>query len=156
VKIASSEVVPYALPFREPYVTARGVLEQREMALLRLRDEEGLEGLGEAVPLSLRGGATLAQVVTELEALADRDALDEATLRDRATVLSPPARCAALTALADLRGRRAAADRGEPGGESIPPVRCNASGRSARPSGRAPAFGSTSMRPGISRPRSAC
>jgi L-Ala-D/L-Glu epimerase len=127
VKVASVEVVPYALPFREPYVTARGRLEQREMALLRLRGEEGLEGLGEAVPLSLRGGATLAQVVAELEALADRDALDETTLRDRATALSPPARCAALTALADLRGRRAAAERGEPGGESIPPVRCNAS-----------------------------
>lgn len=127
MRIASVEVVPYALPFREPYVTAKGVLERREMALLRLRDDEGLEGLGEAVPLSLRGGATLARVVAELEALAGRDALDEATLRDRATALSSPARCAALTALADLRGRRAAAEHGEPGGESIPPVRCNAS-----------------------------
>src|SRR6187549_3683327 len=116
MRIASVEVVPYALPFREPYVTAKGVLERREMALLRLRDDEGLEGLGEAVPLSLRGGATLARVVAELEALGER-----------ATALSPPARCAALTALADLRGRRAAAERGEPGGESIPPVRCNAS-----------------------------
>lgn len=127
MRIASVEVVPYALPFRQPYVTAKGALERREMALLRLRDEEGLEGLGEAVPLSLRGGATLARVVAELEALAGRDTLNEATLRDRATALSPPTRCAALTALADLRGRRAAAERGEPGGESIPPVRCNAS-----------------------------
>jgi|SRR6187549_169996 len=127
MRIASVEVVPYALPFREPYVTAKGVLERREMALLRLRDDEGLEGLGEAVPLSLRGGATLARVVAELEALGERASLDEETLRDRATALSPPARCAALTALADLRGRRAAAERGEPGGESIPPVRCNAS-----------------------------
>jgi o-succinylbenzoate synthase len=127
MKIDAVEVVPYALPFREPYVTARGVLEQREMALLRLRDEEGFAGLGEAVPLSLRGGATLAQVVAELEALAGRDALDEATLRDRATALSPPARCAALTALADLRGRRAASEHGEAAGESIPAVRCNAS-----------------------------
>lgn len=127
MRIASVEVIPYALPFREPYVTARGRLERRELALLRLRDGEGLQGLGEAVPLSLRGGATLAQVVAELEALGERQALDEATLRHRATALSPPARCAALTALADLRGRRAAAERGEPAGESIPPVRCNAS-----------------------------
>ena len=51
------ETVPYALPFREPYVTARGTLEQREMVLLRLRTDDGLEGLGEAVPLALRGGA---------------------------------------------------------------------------------------------------
>jgi L-alanine-DL-glutamate epimerase-like enolase superfamily enzyme len=129
MKIASLEVVPYALRFREPYVTARGVLERREMALLRLRNEEGLEGLGEAVPLSLRGGATLARVVGELEALAERDGLDEAALRGRAGGLSAPARCAALTALADLRGRRAAAERGGDGGsgESIAPVRCNAS-----------------------------
>jgi o-succinylbenzoate synthase len=127
VKIASLEVVPYALPFREPYVTARGRLEQREMALLRLRDARGLVGLGEAVPLSLRGGATLPRVVAELEALAEHAGLDEALLRDRTTALSPPARCAALTALADLRGRRAVAEHGEPAGESIPPVRCNAS-----------------------------
>ena len=45
----SAEAIPYALPFREPYVTARGVLERREMVLLRLRDEDGLVGLGEAV-----------------------------------------------------------------------------------------------------------
>lgn len=126
MRIASVEVTPYALPFREPYVTARGRLERREMALLRLRSEDGLEGLGEAVPLSLRGGATLARVVEELQDLGERETLDEATLRDDATALSPPARCAALTALVDLRGRRAAAEHGEPPGAPIPPVRCNA------------------------------
>ena len=42
------------------------------MVLLRLRDEDGLLGLGEAVPLSLRGGASLAQVVDELEGLGER------------------------------------------------------------------------------------
>ncbi len=72
MRIASLEVVPYALPFREPYVTARGALTQREMVLLRLRDADGLVGLGEAVPLSLRGGASLVRVVGELEALAGR------------------------------------------------------------------------------------
>ena len=45
------EVIPYALPFKEPYVTARGTLTRREMVLLRIRDEDGVEGLGEAVPL---------------------------------------------------------------------------------------------------------
>lgn len=129
MKIASLEVIPYALPFREPYVTARGRIDRREMVLLRMRDEDGREGLGEAVPLSLRGGASLSQVVSELEALAERDTLDEAVLRDEATTLSPPARCAALTALLDLRGRRA----GSTSGPS-PPVECNAtlvSGESA-------------------------
>ena len=126
MRIASAEVIPYALPFRQPYVTARGALERREMVLLRLRNEEGMVGVGEAVPLSLRGGATLARVVGELEGLAARDSLDEALLGSEAATLSPPARCAALTALMDLRGRRAAAE----GGESQPaeprPVRCNA------------------------------
>jgi len=68
--ISAREVIPYALPFREPYVTARGQLERREMVLLRIRDEDGIVGLGEAVPLSLRGGAALGQVVGELEGVA--------------------------------------------------------------------------------------
>jgi o-succinylbenzoate synthase len=125
VRIASLEVIPYALAFREPYVTAAGWLEQREMVLLRLRSDDGLLGLGEAVPLSLRGGVRLAQVVAELEQLGGRDQLDEALLRGDAAHLSAPARCAALTALLDLRGRRAAVEHGE-SGEAARPVRCNA------------------------------
>ena len=125
MRIASVEVVPYALPFSEPYVTAAGKLDRREMALLRLQSDDGLTGLGEAVPLSLRGGATLAQVVDELEQLGERESLDEKTLLNGATTLSPPARCAALTALMDLRGRRAAAEHPPPPAESRP-VLCNA------------------------------
>ncbi len=125
MRIASVEVVPYALPFREPYVTAAGSLTQREMVLLRLRDDDGIIGLGEAVPLSLRGGAPLAEVVEELEALATWKTLDEAGVRGSAPALSAPARCAALSALLDLRGVRAAAE-GTTGAEPSPPVRCNA------------------------------
>lgn len=125
VKIREAEIVPYALPFREPYVTASGTLTRREMVLLRLRDESGLFGLGEAVPLSLRGGTALGTVVAELERLGEREELDEASLRDDAAALSAPARCAALTALLDLRGRRAAAEHGV-ATEPSPPVRCNA------------------------------
>jgi o-succinylbenzoate synthase len=120
VRIASVEVIPYALPFRKPYVTARGRLEQREMVLLRLRDVDGVTGLGEAVPLALRGGASLSQVVAELEALAGLEAIEETVVSDRA--LSAPARCAVLTALLDLRGRHAGD--GLPGAST--PVRCNA------------------------------
>jgi o-succinylbenzoate synthase len=125
MRIASVEVVPYALPFREPYVTAAGSLTQREMVLLRLRDDGGQVGLGEAVPLSLRGGASLDQVAEELRLLGQRDVLDETSLRGDALALSAPARCAALTALLDLRGKRAAAEGGVSAGPS-PPVRCNA------------------------------
>ncbi len=125
MRIASVEVIPYALPFREPYVTAAGSLTQREMVLLRLRSEDGLVGLGEAVPLSLRGGTALETVVTELEQLGGRESFDEQTLRSDVPSLSAPARCAALTALMDLRGRRAAAEGGMSAGLS-PPVCCNA------------------------------
>lgn len=132
MRIASLEVVPYALPFSQPYATAAGVLARREMVLLRLKDEDGVEGLGEAVPLSLRGGASLARVVGDLEGLGEMEALDEALLRDRTTGLCAPARCAALTALLDLRGRRAAAERSSlvassaTNSERPEPIRCNA------------------------------
>lgn len=62
MQVERAETVPYALPFREPYATARGVLDRREMVLLRLRTDSGLEGLGEAVPLSLRGDRSLQEV----------------------------------------------------------------------------------------------
>jgi o-succinylbenzoate synthase len=133
VKIASVEVIPYALPFREPYVTARGRLDRREMVLLRLRSDDGLVGLGEAVPLSLRDGTGLAQVVDELERLGERDSLDEPTLRGDAFGLSAPARCGALTALLDLRGRRAAAEGSAEIGE-VEPVECNATLVAGEPS----------------------
>ena len=125
VRIASVEVIPYALPFRAPYVTARGSLDRREMVLLRLRSGDGLVGLGEAVPLALRGGAPLSRVVAELELLGELSELDEAGLLGGIGNLSAPARCAALTALMDLRGRQAAFDRRSRPGSSEP-VPCNA------------------------------
>lgn len=141
MRLASVEVIPYALPFKRPYVTARGALEEREMVLLRLRDENGLVGLGEAVPLSLRGGAGIEQVVRELEGLDENGALDRA-LGSRALedhfepgqesfegedLVSAPARCAALTALRDLFERRWAEQGYIAGiGYEEEPVSCNA------------------------------
>jgi L-alanine-DL-glutamate epimerase-like enolase superfamily enzyme len=119
VRLASAEVIPYALPFKQPYVTARGVLRRREMVLLRVRDADGVVGLGEAVPLSLRGGTGLTQVVRELEEWAERLEADEA---QEGEGLSAPARCAVATAKADLLGRRAGCDRGS----EFETVSCNA------------------------------
>jgi len=115
VRLSSVEVIPYALPFRRPYVTARGVLRGREMVLLRVRDEDGAVGLGEAVPLSLRGGASLGEVVRELEEWAEDQAIEIAGL-------SAPARCAVAVARMDLLGRRTA-DQGGGNDEAVP---CNA------------------------------
>jgi muconate cycloisomerase len=132
MKIASVEVIPYALPFRKPYVTSRGRLDRREMVLLRLRGDDGLVGLGEAVPLALRGGIALERVVAELKGLAGRDSLDEATLQSDALALSAPAQCAALTALLDLRGRRADAEHPSPPATEQA-VECNATLVSGEP-----------------------
>src|SRR3954447_9349385 len=137
MRIASVDVIPYALPFREPYVTARGRLDRREMVLLRLRDEDGLIGLGEAVPLSLREGDSIERVVEDLEGLArgsvlaaavERGSVGEAARLPSQIELSAPARCAALTALLDL-GERSVGD-----GERAPqPVPCNATLVAAEP-----------------------
>jgi len=54
------------------------------------------------VPLSLRGGAALSEVVRELEAAVAGDP-GWAELEERAVALSAPARCALRTALYDLR-----------------------------------------------------
>ena len=66
MKIERLEVVPYSLSFREPYVTARGRLERRELVLLRVQTD-GLEGLGEGAPLSLRGGPAAAEIAQDLD-----------------------------------------------------------------------------------------
>ncbi len=115
MRLNSVEVIPYALPFKEPYVTARGVLLRREMVLLRVRDGDGVVGLGEAVPLALRGGVSLTEVVRELEDWGEHR---------ETQALSAPARCAIETALMDLRGRRIGKDAGE--GERDEAVECNA------------------------------
>jgi L-Ala-D/L-Glu epimerase len=112
VKLSSVEVIPYALPFKEPYVAARGSLTRREMVLLRIRDEDGFEGLGEAVPLSMRGGVTIETVVRELEAIDLAEGVPGH--------LSPPARCAATTALLDHEMKRGATT------SERAPVICNA------------------------------
>ncbi len=125
MEIADIEVIPYALPFRAPYVTARGRLERREMVLLRLRSEDGLVGLGEAVPLSLRGGTKLNEVVEELE-LFDRLASVEEGELEHHPSLGAPARCAVSTALLDLRSRRSAAEGKSSAGVEPRPVPCNA------------------------------
>jgi o-succinylbenzoate synthase len=132
VRLASVEVIPYALPFKQPYVTARGTLTQREMVLLRLTSDEGAVGLGEAVPLSLRGGVTIERVVRELEELAVNDVFpdfiehgseDAGSMAeiDPRLSFSAPSRCAVMTAIYDLY--ETAADHV---GGTREPVTCNA------------------------------
>lgn len=66
MRISELEAIPVALPFRERYVTASGELDAREMVIVRIRSDEGGAGHGDAVPLSLRGGPALAEILAEL------------------------------------------------------------------------------------------
>jgi o-succinylbenzoate synthase len=133
-EVTGLEVIPYALPFEVPYVTARGRIARREMVLLRVHTLEGLVGLGEAVPLSLRGGASLREIETGLRELANRYAAAEGDPAERTAVLGravpalpPPARCAVATAWVDLAGKA----QGIPawkvlGAAEARPIACNA------------------------------
>ena len=148
-------MIPYSLPFRRPYTTARGQLERREMVLLRITSSDGLSGLGEAVPLSLRAGHGLAVVVRELrdwaEAAIGLDLpanrprrAEEPTAGDGAIgpdrppdARSAPARCAIATALHDLAARSAGVPLHEllAPGRTPRPVPCNATLTTDSPAG---------------------
>jgi o-succinylbenzoate synthase len=122
MQIERIEVIPYALPFREPYVSAQGRLERRELVLVRLH-AGGLVGLGEAASLSLRGGDPLELIVRELESARP---LPDGGL-EKPAAISLPALAALEIASLDLRAKLA----GEPawrtlGADTARPIACNA------------------------------
>jgi L-alanine-DL-glutamate epimerase-like enolase superfamily enzyme len=122
MRIERIDVLPYALPFRSPYVTARGRLERRELVLVRLH-ADGVVGLGEAAALTLRGGDPLARIVRELEAVR---LLPDGGI-EKPAGMSAPASAALEIASLDLRARLA----GEPawrtlGADAARPIECNA------------------------------
>jgi muconate cycloisomerase len=133
MRITSVDAIPYAIPFSSAYVTSLGRLDRREMVLVRIRTNDGLEGLGEAVPLTLRGGASLRAVELELRERA-APALVGSNPRSSAADpapfvagLSAPAAAAIEVALVDLAARID----GVPawrllGASSAQPVECNA------------------------------
>ena len=142
IRLEALEVIPYSLPFREPYVSARGELRERELLLVRVR-AEGTEGLGETTALSLRGGTSLAEIARELEEVC-WPALGEAPF-DPARVWSAIARCRgrgatpqALAAVDIALHDLAARVQGVPlwgllGASSAKPVVCNATLPAANP-----------------------
>jgi o-succinylbenzoate synthase len=143
VRLEEIEVIPYSLPFREPYITARGELHERKLILVRIR-AEGLEGWGETAALSLRGGPGIDAVAAEirercwpglLEGDLDPRRIWSAIARCRNRGPSHEAVAAVDIALHDLAGRA----RGEPawrllGAAEGAPVTCNATLPAANPS----------------------
>ena len=135
MKINRVDVIPYALRFREPYVTARGRLEERELVLLGAHTEAA-QGLGEAAPLSLRGGPQAGAIARDLDERcrpllegAELDPQDWTAIAERCerSGISRQALAAVELALLDLAGKLS----GVPawrllGAESARPVTCNA------------------------------
>ncbi len=95
-----------SLPFREPFVTATGVIAERRIVLLRLEDEDGAVGYGEAAPFEPYDGVSVEQV--------------EAVLRGRSREELRQAEAAVEMALLDLDARREGRPIGEPGAIAIP------------------------------------
>ena len=96
-------VARLAIPFREPFVTAAGVVPARELALLRLEDD-GVVGYGEAAPFEPYDGVPIEAVTEALASGSDGP---------------PQARAAEEMARLDLEARRAGRPVGEPGAEVI-------------------------------------
>lgn len=55
-----------SIPLREPFVTSGGVVSERELAVVRLEDDEGVTGFGEAAPLPSYDDVSLDDVVAAL------------------------------------------------------------------------------------------
>ena len=94
-----------SIPLREPFATAGGVMAARELLLLRIEDEDGFEGFGEAAPLEPYDGVPLEQAA---EALVEGHA-----------AWPPQARAAEEMAALDLEARREGRGLGEPGADAI-------------------------------------
>jgi o-succinylbenzoate synthase len=99
-------VLRLSVPFRQPFVTASGVVGSRELLLLRLEDEDGTAGYGEGAPFEPYDGVPLERV--------------EAALRGEGGADVPPQAAAAEEmARLDLEGRRAGRPLAEPGADAI-------------------------------------
>ena len=112
--VVKRDLFVLSLPFREPFVTATGVISERWIVLLRLEDEDGAVGWGEAAPFEPYDGVSVERV--------------EAVLRGRSREELRQAEAAVEMALLDLDARREGpsdrrAGRDRDPGEPDPPSR---------------------------------
>lgn len=126
------EIGSVQVRLRAPFFSSSGALERRALVLLRLEDDDGHVGFGEAAPLESYDGVTTGDVRSALEDC--RGALTGANPLERAQLLADCSRLAVLPqalaavdlALWDLTGRIT----GQPiwrllGGSSPEPVAVN-------------------------------
>lgn len=113
-RVLSAAWLPFRLPYAALFTTSRSAESAREGVLLRLAADDGLEGLGEASPVTAFGAGTAADALQAIVALAPQLAgatLDQAeTLLSTLDITAPglaAVACALDTALCDLRARAA-------------------------------------------------
>jgi L-Ala-D/L-Glu epimerase len=94
-----------SIPLREPFVTSGGVVSARDLVVVRLEDDGGVTGYGEAAPLEPYDGVAIERVL--------------AALRNGAADAPPQARAAEEMARLDLEARREGTGIGEPGADAI-------------------------------------
>ena len=56
MRIVAARLVSYAVPFRRPYVTARGSAALRRGVIAEIKTDTGIQGLGESALLPDAGG----------------------------------------------------------------------------------------------------
>jgi o-succinylbenzoate synthase len=96
-----------AIPLRQPFATATGVVAARELLLLRLDDDDGCFGYGEAAPFEPYDGVSVESVMAALTGGLSSDRVPA------------QARAAEEMALLDLAARREGRPVGEPGAEVL-------------------------------------
>src|SRR5574340_107587 len=131
VRISASRLLPYRLPLRAAWASARGGFAFRRGWLLKLESDAGLAGYGDCAPLPMAGteasGDAEAHLARWRDMLAGM-ALEQALARlQEDQGLATAARCAVETALLDLLGQES----GVPLARLLDPdasrvVRCNA------------------------------
>ena len=114
-----------SIPLREPFATAGGVVAERELVLVRLEDDDGTVGYGEAAPLPSYDGVTLDDVLAALRSGSP------------ASEGPPQAKAAEEMARLDLEANREGRAIGEPGADAIVVNRTLAGGPPAEVAERA-------------------
>jgi o-succinylbenzoate synthase len=111
MRIEQVELFPLRLPFKQPFVTAAGTFDARELAVLRITDSDGHIGLGEITPYPGSPTSDLQELVRGF-ALEVLPRLDGCDLSDTAKAMErfekrlPLQTYAAVdTALIDLHAR---------------------------------------------------
>jgi o-succinylbenzoate synthase len=113
VRIAEASLIPYRLPLRRSWRSARGVFSYRCGWLVRLKSDEGLEGYGDCAPLPEAGTESADSALAQLElglpllrGVLLEKALESLSLSS--LFARPATRCALETALLDMMAQQAA------------------------------------------------